>query len=155
MRRTFWREQLKSIVKNDKLANDIETNIYEIYILNNNNVAYEAKCRQIVLNLDPSSYIKNSYLLPKVISGEIKGESLVHLSPQELFPERWEKTIQENNELLKKQVEGSKARATTDMFLCGKCKKRECTYYEQQTRSADEPMTKFISCVNCGHQWKI
>ena len=45
--------------------------------------------------------------------------------------------------------------ATTDMFKCGKCKKRKCTYYQLQTRSADEPMTTFVRCVECGNQWSF
>lgn len=135
MRRTFWRDQFNTILKDTKLANDIENIIYTKFSLSNNESGYEAKSRQIALNLDKTSYIKNTYLLPRVISGEITLEQLVNMAPQELFPERWEKTIQENNELLKKQIEGSKARATTDMFMCGKCKKRECTYYEQIGRA--------------------
>ena len=155
MRRTFWKDQFISIIGDSKIGTDIEDTIYKKYSFRNSILEYEAKSRQLALNLDKNSYIKNNYLLPSIIGGNITIEQLVNLTPQELFPERWEKTIQENNELLKKQIEGSKARATTDMFICGKCKKRECTYYEQQTRSADEPMTKFINCVNCGHQWKI
>ena len=44
--------------------------------------------------------------------------------------------------------------AATDEFKCYKCKKRKCTYYEMQTRSADEPMTTFVTCLNCGNRWK-
>ena len=44
--------------------------------------------------------------------------------------------------------------AMTDMFVCKKCKSRKCTYYELQTRSADEPSTIFISCLDCGKHWK-
>ena len=51
------------------------------------------------------------------------------------------------------QLEGNKAMAT-DKFKCGRCHKREATYYELQTRSADEPMTKFITCLNCGNHWR-
>jgi transcription elongation factor S-II len=43
---------------------------------------------------------------------------------------------------------------TTDMFRCGKCGQRKCCYYQLQTRSADEPMTTFITCVPCGNRWK-
>ena len=43
----------------------------------------------------------------------------------------------------------------TDMFRCGKCKKRNCTYYQMQTRSADEPMTSFITCLSCSNRWKM
>jgi DNA-directed RNA polymerase subunit M/transcription elongation factor TFIIS len=52
-----------------------------------------------------------------------------------------------------KILEGNKSRAT-DQFKCRRCGKRECTYYELQTRSADEPMTCFISCLNCGKEWR-
>jgi len=44
--------------------------------------------------------------------------------------------------------------AATDQFKCYKCKKRKCTYYEMQTRSADEPMTTFVTCLSCGNRWK-
>jgi transcription elongation factor S-II len=30
-----------------------------------------------------------------------------------------------------------------------------CTYYQLQTRSADEPMTTFVTCVNCDNRWKF
>lgn len=40
------------------------------------------------------------------------------------------------------------------IFKCAKCNKRKTTYYSRQLRSADEPMTNFITCLNCGHRWK-
>lgn len=48
-------------------------------------------------------------------------------------------------------VEGTK----TDLLKCGKCKQRDCTYNQLQTRSADEPMTTFAMCNKCGHRWKF
>ena len=36
-----------------------------------------------------------------------------------------------------------------------KCKTMKTTYYEMQTRSADEPMTTFVSCLNCENRWKF
>ena len=47
-----------------------------------------------------------------------------------------------------------KKEAMTDQFECKRCKSRETAYYEVQTRSADEPMTIFITCLNCGNRWK-
>jgi hypothetical protein len=46
------------------------------------------------------------------------------------------------------------AQAETDMYKCGKCRGRKCTYFQMQT-SADEPMTTFVTCVNCGNHWKV
>ena len=43
----------------------------------------------------------------------------------------------------------------TDQYQCGRCHKRLCTYYQLQTRSADEPMTTFVTCLNCGKRWKF
>ncbi|KAI5705441.1 hypothetical protein M8J76_001237 [Diaphorina citri] len=48
-------------------------------------------------------------------------------------------------------VQGTK----TDLLKCGKCKKRNCTYNQIQTRSADEPMTTFVLCNECGNRWKF
>jgi len=44
---------------------------------------------------------------------------------------------------------------TTDKFRCSNCKKNRCTYYQLQTRSADEPMTTFVHCVECDHRWRL
>jgi DNA-directed RNA polymerase subunit M/transcription elongation factor TFIIS len=39
-------------------------------------------------------------------------------------------------------------------FKCSKCKSQKTTYYQMQTRSADEPMTTFVTCLNCSKRWK-
>lgn len=57
-------------------------------------------------------------------------------------------------EKYEKEKNGNSMRATTDLYICRKCKERKCSYYELQTRSADEPMTKFIKCCNCGFEWR-
>ena len=44
--------------------------------------------------------------------------------------------------------------AATEEFTCYRCGKNKCTYYELQTRSADEPMTTFVNCLDCGNRWK-
>jgi hypothetical protein len=40
------------------------------------------------------------------------------------------------------------------MFQCSKCKSKKTTYYQMQTRSADEPATSFVTCMNCSKRWK-
>lgn len=65
-------------------------------------------------------------------------------------------------ELRKKHLEEKKRESmaaqengrTTSIFRCGKCKSRNCTYTQLQTRSADEPMTTFVNCVDCGNRWR-
>ena len=43
----------------------------------------------------------------------------------------------------------------TDLLKCGKCKKNNCTYHQMQTRSADEPMTTFVLCNECGNRYVV
>jgi transcription elongation factor S-II len=40
------------------------------------------------------------------------------------------------------------------LFKCNKCKSTKTSYYQMQTRSADEPMTTYVTCKNCGTKWK-
>ena len=75
------------------------------------------------------------------------------MSPNELFPENWKELIDEKYRRDKILYE-TKKEAMTDQFKCGKCSSRETCYFEMQTRSADEPMTIFITCLNCGNRWK-
>ncbi len=113
---------------------------------------YIRKIRHISINLNPNTYIQNKNLYERYRSGETSLEEILVLTETELFPER-------NRELAEKMflreqrlLEGNRA-AATDQFRCPRCSKRQCTFYEMQTRSADEPMTIFIQCVNCGKRW--
>lgn len=93
------------------------------------------------------------FVLGKIKYGLWEPENIVSMKPQELFPDMWEDIIVKSArkmELLSREnnVQG------TSMFKCGKCKKNNCTYYQMQTRSADEPMTTFVTCLNCSKRWK-
>ena len=48
-----------------------------------------------------------------------------------------------------------KPEAMTERYKCRKCGSRKCSYYELQTRSADEPMTQFFTCLDCKNRWKM
>jgi DNA-directed RNA polymerase subunit M/transcription elongation factor TFIIS len=53
--------------------------------------------------------------------------------------------------------EAAKAQMDADYvgaFKCGKCKSTKTSYYQMQTRSADEPMTTYVTCLNCDKKWK-
>lgn len=39
-------------------------------------------------------------------------------------------------------------------FTCHKCKGRDVSMSQKQTRSADEPMTCFFECNDCGNRWR-
>lgn len=114
---------------------------------------YVSNARSVVGNLHPSNYVQNKTLYNRFVAGEVSLEEIASFTFSDLYPELWKELSFRQFEREKRLLEGNKSMAT-DQFFCKRCKKRECTYYEMQTRSADEPMTIFIQCVNCGKQWR-
>ncbi|NBP65163.1 MAG: hypothetical protein EBU66_10985 [Bacteroidetes bacterium] len=88
-----------------------------------------------------------------VLTGNIKSQEIAFMTHQEICPEKWKKLI-EDKKVRDKQKYEPNIEASTDNFTCNKCKSKKCTYYQLQTRSADEPMTTFVTCLECGKRWK-
>ena len=114
---------------------------------------YTMISKRTASNFQPSSYVGNSELIERWKDGEFTLDSLGHWTPYELQPSQWKDLKDQQFRREQRILEGNIAMAT-DRFRCSRCKKKQCSYYELQTRSADEPMTIFISCINCGKQWK-
>jgi transcription elongation factor S-II len=108
--------------------------------------------KHITVNFHPSSYVENTELFSKYKAGEVTFKDISEMDTYQMFEERWKDSFLQQQVREKRQLEGNKSMAT-DRFLC-RCGKRECTYYELQTRSADEPMTIFITCLACGKHWR-
>ena len=114
---------------------------------------YIEKARSIISNIDGKSYLQNTKLIERLKESEFLPHEIAYMNAENVFPERWRATIEKHMKRFENAYE-NKEIVTTDMFKCGKCKKRECTYFEMQTRSADESTTIFIRCVNCGNSWR-
>jgi len=108
---------------------------------------YTDRLRTIFLN------VTNSDIIRQLINCELSPQNFVFMTHQEMKPERWNELIQQK---IKRDASkfNTNIEASTDMFTCKKCKSKKCTYYELQTRSADEPTTIFITCLDCGKHWK-
>ncbi|XP_059442177.1 transcription elongation factor TFIIS-like [Corylus avellana] len=115
----------------------------------------KAKYRSVMFNLnDP----ENPNLRRKVLLGQIKPEVLVTMSAMEMASQkRQRENIQIQLKSLNRCLHDTelKEKASTDMFQCSRCRERKCTYHQLQTRSADEPMTTYVTCVNCNNHWKF
>ena len=108
---------------------------------------YLDRIRTVYINL------KNENIKNMINSKEIKAHKLAFMTHQDMQPDKWNALIQEKKIRDENKYE-PKIEASTDNFTCGKCKSKACTYYQLQTRSADEPMTTFVTCTCCGNRWK-
>lgn len=113
---------------------------------------YFATARRLIGNLNPSAYINNKNLWERFVAKELTFDEIAKQNYYEMCPENWQEMVDRQAKREKIQLEGDFSRAT-DKWTCNGCKKKKCTYYELQTRSADEPMTIFIHCLNCGKRW--
>ncbi|XP_043695809.1 transcription elongation factor TFIIS-like isoform X3 [Telopea speciosissima] len=134
-----------------RVAVSVESALFEKW--GRSNGAQKFKYRSIMFNIqDP----KNPDLRRRVLLGQIKPERLLVMTPNELASDQ---RRQENNQIKEKALfeceRGGAPKATTDQFRCGRCGQRKCTYHQMQTRSADEPMTTYVTCVNCNNHWKF
>jgi len=145
----------------EKKSINVETGIYNFAIRKSTKLNIVRKWENkyfVIIYLDrmKSLFINlknNKELIKKIKKKEIKMKDLSFMTHQELYPEKWKTLI---NAKIKrdKNMTSVNLSAATDEFKCYKCKKSKCTYYQLQTRSADEPMTTFVSCLVCGNRWK-
>ena len=159
-----FRENVKKkiieIVHNEKSGENMEKGIYnyslriadEKFIVKKWENPYFAelyinKFRTVYINL------KNPTILDHIKSRTIKAQDFPFMTHQEMLPEKWNGLI-EDLKIKNQNKYTPKIEASTDNFTCYKCKSKECSYYQLQTRSADEPMTTFVTCINCGTRWK-
>ena len=114
---------------------------------------YKTVARRTVCNLDPTVYVSNERLLTGLKEGEFAPHDVPFMSAAEMFPENWQELAMEQLKRETAALEGSKEEGC-DLFTCKRCGKARTRYFEMQTRSADEPMTVFIRCLNCGKEWR-
>lgn len=157
--RSNIKQKLNDILKDEKNSNNMEKGIfnYSLKEADRHKIVkkwdnkhfvqiYVDRLRSVVLNL-------KGEVLHHIADGTVKPHIIAFMTHQELVPEKWAKLIDSKSKRDKNKFE-TNISAATDTFTCRKCKGNQCTYYQMQTRSADEPMTCYISCCLCGNRWK-
>ena len=152
--------KLKIILKNDKLASNMEKGIFNYSLKRAEKInvvkkwdnsyfvkIYLDRVRTIYINLKDDA-VKNM-----IQNKLVQAHKLAYMTHQQMRPDKWDALIQDKKIRDDNKYE-PKVEASTDNFKCWKCKSKKCTYYQLQTRSADEPMTTFVNCLDCGNRWK-
>lgn len=155
------RNKFNELLENEKNAINIEKAVHNWSLK-------EANSKKVIKKWDNPYFVQiyldhlrsvfvnlktNPKLVDLIKNGELKAQNVPFMTHQEMCPERWEELIQAKIKRDKNKYEQN-IEASTDTFTCRKCKQNKCTYYQLQTRSADEAMTCYISCTICGNRWK-
>ncbi|KAG6833338.1 hypothetical protein H0H87_008514 [Tephrocybe sp. NHM501043] len=135
-----------------KRAQNLEKAVYQNHS-SSVNADYKNKMRTLFVNLKDKN---NPGLRESVVSGELSVEKLSKMTSQDMASEERKAADQKiQAENFHKSLAAGEQQAETEAFQCGRCKQRKCHYRQAQTRSADEPMTTFVTCTNCGNRWKF
>ena len=153
-------ENLNAIIKNEKISINVEKSVF-------NSSLDHAKTQKVIKKWDNKYFVdiyvlilkkvfinlKNEDTLNRLRSKKIRSSDFGGMTHIEICPEIWEDLIEKKKKRDENKFNGN-ITATTDNFTCYKCKSQKCSYYQLQTRSADEPMTTYVDCLNCGNRWK-
>ena len=157
--RSNIRAKINEKLNNEKHSSNLEKGIF-------NYALKEADQRKIVKKWDNKHFVQiyldrlrsiytnlNDSIIEQISSGTVKAHVIAFMTHQELNPDKWTKLIEAKAKRDANKFETNIA-AATDTFTCRKCKSNKCTYYQMQTRSADEPMTTFVTCCECSARFK-
>jgi transcription elongation factor S-II len=101
---------------------------------------------------------KNEEFRENIINGTIKPEDLCTMNSVDMLSKNRQKEIEKEIEKKVDEVRSDwqekHGQITEGVYKCRQCGGRKTIQHEQQTRSADEPMTLFITCLNCKNTWK-
>ena len=152
--------KLNEILHDIDIALKIELSIFEftlIYCLNNNlndnfiRAVYEDKLNSIIANLTDTKNINNKTLKKDLLSNKINPSYVAFMSPAQLHPQKWLYWVKkkEYKEIRENSI------VYSDAYKCFKCGERKTKVTQAQTRSADEPMTTFVTCLVCYNTFKF
>jgi transcription elongation factor S-II len=144
-------------------ATEVEIAIHKKY--RNDKQDYLSKARSLCFNIK-----KNGPLATQITLGQIAGDELVSMTSEELASDEKRKEMEERLKAImeSKRLDWDQANEgkinemcgirgdllSASLFTCDRCKSVKTTSTQKQTRSADEPMTVFVFCLNCGKRWK-
>ena len=114
---------------------------------------YRGQLRTLCMNLaDP----KNSGLRADIVLGRLPCEQLPKMSAADLCnPEKRAEASKVMEEIMADMHAPTAPMQETTMYRCGRCRGRRCSYFELQIRSGDEPMTQFVTCLQCNNKWRM
>lgn len=163
--RQFVREHLSPYL-GKKLAHNVEKSIFNESIRTMDrhgdqadweNDRFRRSYKNTYVNLLGLMKNPKCSLVDRLVSGEVSSTNIASLPPYEQWPEgpyaetKRQLKIKEDSKVLASDPD----KIPDGAFECKRCRSMKTTYYQLQTRSADEPMTTYVTCLKCNNKWKF
>ncbi len=158
--RADYQMKLSNILFDVDIAFKIELSIFEyslIYCQNHKfnmefvKAVYEDKYQNIISNIIDTPGINNKTFKNLLLENKINPCYVAFLSPAQIHPDKWQYFIKKKEYIEQKENNISYSNA----YKCYKCGESKAKVTQAQTRSADEPMTTFVTCMVCQNTFKF
>ena len=131
----------------------IEEAIYEKY---KGDGPYTNRVLEILHNIKDKDNIE---FREGIVKGDILPNDLATMDEVKMLNKEkrleLDKTIENKVNEARSDWEKTHMKVESGVYKCRICGGNKTTQSEMQTRSADEPMTVFITCADCGNRWRI
>ena len=137
-----WHDAMRSTFEEfmpANLASEVEAALYEAY-----QEGTPSRFRKLVHALRTHLIFRE-----QLINGQLSPADFVTLPNENLNFDTGEQRVHHGTD------DAESSGMTTEMFPCPECGTKRCSYYEQQVRSGDEPMTIFLTCLACKYSWSV
>ena len=146
--RWFMLHKLRRIFVNKKMVIQIEDSIQRHKTAK---CDYKRHCFVVLANLGNAKTRFKERILTHLVDLDSVGQ-MMH---RDMWPELWVLPTMQVGHRATVLQSGEGDLSSPSLIQCHSCKQYKVTYYEMQTRSADEPMTCFCTCQHCGKKWKM
>ena len=162
--RLYYKNKFSEILKleeNNNIIINLENALYQhIKTKNSESISgetidfrreYIKNGRKLIANM---TYTPNSNTVKNNILDNIwDPNDIPGMNHEELYPELYFKLKIKQQKKMIKQVPTEEE--PDGLIRCRKCKSMKTVYTQAQTRSADEPMTTFVTCLSCDGHFKF
>jgi DNA-directed RNA polymerase subunit M/transcription elongation factor TFIIS len=116
---------------------------------------HDTRFRALMESLTNPKTVQGLQFAKRLLEGSLSPDKFASLEGEALMSDEQLRELEERRELaILSNTVPKPLISKSALFRCRKCRSDNISYYQQQTRSADEPMTNFCKCGNCGFEWR-
>lgn len=160
--RTFAKKKLFELIQDENIVHNVEKSIFNKAVKTSSdpdwkNPHFKGLYKNLITNMVGLMRNPDTFIVDRLKTREISSSKIAFLTPDQLWPEGPYAMCKYKLETIDKarMLASDPNKIADGAFMCKKCRSMKTTYYQLQTRSADEPMTTYVTCLKCDNKWKF